>query len=163
MSSSDRSDGGDSGREAPGAAPSEPNEPEPERSPRGRILIRSSSHPPGSERSSDAREVSGARALPASGRAPASGADPNQSDRDDARSKKTTPAERPRSRRKLQSARHSFDAGSASTPEGTAVPKDAVRGGLAGDSGRAARVRRAAITLVIAVLFGAVVWAAFRR
>ncbi len=75
--------------EDPGAEPAE-------RSSRGRIVIRSSSHPPEAPLTHpplDARDHSGARALPLP-------ADPAEGE--EARSKKATPAERPRRRREVQ-------------------------------------------------------------
>jgi hypothetical protein len=95
MAPSDRSDGNGKGRRAP--AREEPEPPAPvERSSRGRIVVRSSSHPPGSERVSEAPAV-------------------------EARSKRNTPAERP-SRRKLQRADPSTSGGSRELSESGATP-----------------------------------------
>jgi hypothetical protein len=89
MSSSDRSDDDGTGPHAPAedAPPPAPIE----RSSRGRIVIRSSSHPPRGERPPAADEASGARRLPSE--------EPGEP-----REKRDTPAERPRRRRQLRSA-----------------------------------------------------------
>jgi hypothetical protein len=102
MSSHDRPDGRP-GKGAPGAAPDEQNGVQPpERSSRGRIIVRSSSHPPRSHGSvGDARDLSGAHELPA-------GDVEQRVDLHDARedrSKRSTPAERPRRRRQVQAGR----------------------------------------------------------
>lgn len=166
MSSSDRSDGSESGRKTPtgAGAPSEAGKPEPtERSPRGRIIIRSSSHPPGGERAGDARDVSGARALPASDRAPA------VDDRDEgaeARSKRSTPAERPRRRRKVQAeqdARQLHGATQSRTigaerPQQFAGSRRSTPDRLAARRVRV-RVRKIATGIAIAILLIAAFWA----
>jgi hypothetical protein len=110
------------GRGAPGGAapPDREQDDQPkERSTRGRIIVRSSSHPPRGARAAeplDARETSGARALPAS--------DPPEREQD-VRSKRTTPSERPRKRREVQT--RSLDRARMDTP--TARPSSKRRRG----------------------------------
>jgi hypothetical protein len=171
MSSSDRSDGSDSGRKTPtgAGAPSEAGKPEPiERSPRGRIVIRSSSHPPTGEHG-DPRDVSGARALPASDRAPAIGDDRDEGA--EARSKRSTPAERPRRRRKVQAERAAqgmtpgFAGSRRRTPDRLASA-GAGQGvteakATASETRGAARARTIAIGVAVAVaiaIVGAALW-----
>jgi hypothetical protein len=99
MSSPDQPDGSGPG---PGVATRDENEGQSaELSSRGRVVIRSSSRPPRSTLPElDAREVSGARSLPA---APVE-RQAELREIDEARAKKSTPAERPRKRRQVQAA-----------------------------------------------------------
>jgi hypothetical protein len=86
-SSDDRSDGTPNGRRGSGAEPAEADPSAPiERSTSGRIIIRSSSHPPTAESNSTPTDTSGAHLLPDREKEP--------------RGKRDTPAERPRRRRK---------------------------------------------------------------
>jgi len=91
MPASDRSDGGPSGRKPGSAEPEAGPAPPIERSSRGRIIVRSSSHPPGADAAVGSGDVSGARALPGAPSTPA-------------RTKRDTPAERPRLRRQAKAA-----------------------------------------------------------
>jgi hypothetical protein len=87
-SSDDRSDGTPNGRRGSGAEPAATDPAAPiERSTSGRIIIRSSSHPPTADSSSTPTETSGAHVLPDGEKEP--------------RVKRDTPAERPRRRRKV--------------------------------------------------------------
>jgi hypothetical protein len=87
-SSDDRSDGTPNGRRGSGAEPAPDDPPSPiERSTSGRIIIRSSSHPPTADSSSTPTDTSGAHLLPDGEKEP--------------RVKRDTPAERPRRRRKV--------------------------------------------------------------
>jgi hypothetical protein len=96
MSSSDRSDGNGSGPRGP-ARTEDATPPKPiERSPRGRIVIRSSSHPPRGDMPPAADEASGARHLPTE--------EPAAEEPVEVRAKRDTPAERPRRRRQVRSA-----------------------------------------------------------
>jgi hypothetical protein len=91
MSSSDRSNGSSGRGRGPDAKRTEDEAPAPvERSSRGRILIRSSSHPPGGEPERRPGETSGEHLLPESPIEP--------------RLKRDTPAERPRRRRQVKAA-----------------------------------------------------------
>jgi hypothetical protein len=96
MSSPDRPDD-KSGKDPAGAASAQDETPAPlERSPQGRFVIRSSSHPPGGiDDVGDARDVSGARSLPRSDPAPKGG------EGQEGRPKRSTPAERPRRRKQV--------------------------------------------------------------
>ena len=88
MPAADRPDGEPSEKKPGADEPEAGATPPLERSSRGRIIIRSSSHPP-PDAVGTGRDVSGARALP-----PAPGAA--------GRSKRDTPAERPRRRRQIR-------------------------------------------------------------
>jgi hypothetical protein len=168
MSSSDE-DG--PGGKAPGRAP-KPTEAQPapiERSPRGRIIIRSSSHPPVGERG-DARDVSGARALPESERAPAPADDRGEDP--EARSKRSTPAERPRRRRKVQAERaahgvpgvtppHATGGTELSNPFASSRRNTPEQGAdeAAVEMRRAARARKIAISVgVVIAILGTALW-----
>ena len=97
----ERSGGRGPGRPGEGAASPAAEKSEALRSVRVRRVIRSS-HPPAAERTApDARDVSGARALPTSRRGPV--VDGEEST--ETRAKKVTPAERPRRRRIVQAGR----------------------------------------------------------
>jgi hypothetical protein len=89
MASSDRFDGPPKGRRGAGADEAQNDPPAPvERGASGRIIVRSSSHPPTGE-AAGSSDTSGARALPDG---------PGE-----ARIKRDTPAERPRRRRQVES------------------------------------------------------------
>lgn len=92
----DRSDGDGTGRHRPAKGEGEQRPEAPiERSSRGRIVIRSSSHPP-VERPAVTDDLSGE--LSGAKRLPAADADPTP------RTKRDTPAERPRRRRQVRAA-----------------------------------------------------------
>jgi hypothetical protein len=128
------------------------------------VIIRSSSHPPASERGADSRDVSGARALPTSHR-PAGAEDEGA----EARSKRSTPAERPRRRRKIRAERA---AEPTTAPRTSGAERPHPLGARRSTPDRlvstraeqlAARTRRArgitiAIAVAIAILLGAGLW-----
>ncbi len=108
---------GPAGADAPERPASQPAQVEPERSPSGRVIIRSSSHPPGAEQAGEAG--SGVRSLP---EAP---------EDDEARRKKATPDERPRRAR-----RHARERPRADTPAARPAGRRPVRTPVPAEDGR---------------------------
>ena len=131
MSSSDEAGSGKNGSRAGALHPASDTGATPvEISVRGRIVIRSSSHPPGAEAGLGAPEVAtGVQARPT---VQFTGAPGVLVETFEARAKKITPAEKPRRRRQVQAATHISGLGGAAT-DALSMPLASVESGAVGE------------------------------